>query len=79
MGALAGDHLQHPLSLVPQHASCRRVRHILARHWVVVTLAPVIARRGPLAEVARYGTAAACLAGVRPGFDNGRFAVYAPI
>ena len=60
---LAGDRLQHRLSLLPQRADCARLRG----SWVIVgvtVLTPVRARR--------------CVAGLRPAYRDGRFSVYRP-
>ena len=77
MGDLAGDRLQHPLSVIPEHARCAAIIGLRADHWLVVAREPA-ATSAILARVAPYGSAPGCLAGVPPAFDDGQYAVYAP-
>ncbi|WP_249011357.1 hypothetical protein [Conexibacter sp. DBS9H8] len=78
LAPLAGDRLQHRLSLIPVDASCARVAAIGRRHWIVLAITPPAARSGILARIAPYGSAEACLARRPPAFDDGQYAVYAP-
>jgi hypothetical protein len=67
-GALAGDRLRHPLDVIDQAESCRRLAERLRTGWVVVDSAAV-------AERTRVGR---CLARVRPAFAGADARVYAP-
>jgi hypothetical protein len=79
LAQLAGDRLQHPLSVIPEHASCATVAADRRRGWVVAELAPAGTQTAALAHVIQRGTAPGCLAGVQPVFDDGPYAVYPPL
>jgi hypothetical protein len=82
LAQLAGDRLQHPLTLIPQHADCARVRGLHERDWIVIglPLAPAVLKVIPRG-VSPSGSAPGCLAraGARPGYQDASFAVYAPL
>jgi hypothetical protein len=73
MSTLAGPRLAHPLSLIPAHESCLRVRRRLRRGWVVVQ--PGLY----LPTISSAFDAAACLSGRTPAYNDGATVVYAPV
>jgi hypothetical protein len=79
LGPLAGDRLQHRISLIGQTDSCEQVRALSRRSWVVLRVAsaqPVPGRPGVLFPY--VGTAQACLANQPPLFDDGAYRIYGP-
>lgn len=71
IGPLAGDRIQHAVSLIPGSESCPAVRARARRGWVVVREIPAFARR----YLVPY-SAADCLASERTTFSGGGFRVY---
>jgi hypothetical protein len=82
LAPLAGDRLQHPLSVIPRHASCATVDALHERDWIVVGLPePTAVLRVIPAGVSPAGTAPGCLIrdGAGPRYQDGQFAVFAPL
>lgn len=67
LAALAGDRLTHPLRFLPARTSCDRVRAL--HGWFVLGTPPPT-------RYLRAVPAVACLAGVTPVYDDGRYRVY---
>lgn len=67
LGVLAGDHLEHPIEMIPADEPCERT---LARrgHLVIGTL-PLADKRAPF-------NALACLSGLEPAYADPSFRVY---
>jgi hypothetical protein len=82
LAQLAGDRLQHPLSLIPQHAGCDQVRRLHQHDWIVIglPLPPAVLKVIP-AGVSPSGSAPGCLtrSGALPEYRDASFAVYAPL
>jgi hypothetical protein len=80
MGQLAGDRLQHPLSVIPQHATCQAVARLHATDYLVVEIPPPAERSGLLKRLAPAGNVVDCVVAARwvPAYDDGDYAVYAP-
>jgi hypothetical protein len=70
----AGDHLTHPLTLVPANASCASVL-ATARRSVVIVADPSFLRG--LIGNSPYSTGR-CLAGRRPAYQDLQFKAYLP-
>jgi len=67
-GALAGDHLRHPVRLLPRGETCARLRRRIEEEWVVL-LQPVVSPFDPGAASRRRGDRLReCLAGTEPAF-----------
>jgi hypothetical protein len=77
--ALAGDHLRHPVRLVPQRESCARLRRRVREEWVVLPrglASPIV--RVPRASVRRLERLQRCLAATPPVFAGAANVVYGP-
>jgi hypothetical protein len=72
LSTLAGPRLTHPLRLIPAQETCARTRARLDGGWIV--LRPHVMAAGILTAF----RAPACLARVRPVYDDGTTVVYAP-
>jgi hypothetical protein len=72
VATLAGPRLSHPLSLIPAHEACARLRERLRAGWVVVQ--PRLFVPGVSASF----DAPRCLARVSASYDDGVTLVYAP-
>jgi hypothetical protein len=79
LAQLAGDRLQHPLTVISEHARCATVAADRLRGWVVTEVTQPDTRTGVLSHVVQNGTADGCLSRVTPVFDDGQYAVYAPL
>jgi hypothetical protein len=74
LGGLAGDRLNHPLSMITVNESCSRIYSAVERGWVVLRVYPALSL--PAHVYLPPGTATACLRPLRPLFDDGVFKVY---
>jgi hypothetical protein len=78
-GLLAGDTLDHRVSLIPEHASCASVLARAATGFVVVqTMYESPIPGHPHLVLLPTGTAQACLAHVGPRLTAGSFKIYGP-
>jgi hypothetical protein len=77
--ALAGDHLRHPVRLLPRRESCTRLLERVGEEWVVVPLDPVEAAvEVPPASGRRLERIQRCLAATQPVYVGAAHAVYGP-
>ncbi len=82
LAQLAGDRLQHPITLIPVNASCAQVERDHSHDWIVIGLPlPAAVRREIPAGVSPADSAPGCLAraGVSPEYQDSSFAVYKPL
>jgi hypothetical protein len=74
LGGLAGDRLNHPLSMITVNEPCSRIYSAVERGWVVLRVYPALSL--PAHVYLPPGTATACLRPLHPLFDDGVFKVY---
>jgi hypothetical protein len=74
LGGLAGDRLNHPLSMITVNEPCSQIYSAVERGWVVLRLYPALSL--PAHVFLPPGTATVCLRTLRPVFDDGVFKVY---
>jgi hypothetical protein len=79
LGQLAGNSLQHPLTLVPVHISCGQVAELHVRDYLIIA---TYEQEAPpsLQRLLPFGNVLSCLRADRwtPIFRNQRYAIYAP-
>ena len=74
LGGLAGDRLNHPISMITVGEPCSQIYRAVERGWVVLRIYPALAL--PAHVYLPPGTATVCLRPLRPLFDDGTFKVY---
>ena len=86
-GTLAGDELEHPLTLVGTPPDCPALTEAADEGWVILHTTAVPAELSPEAQGfiehaedirASELAAAECLEGVEPAYEDGEFKIYAP-
>lgn len=78
-GALAGDHLRHPVRLLPAGESCPELRRRVRSEWLVLPQPRIVPGLvAPPASVRRLASLHRCLTVLEPGYADEFFAVYGP-